>query len=72
MIKIIKQGTRQKLECDNCGCMFSFEDEDVKRDCVRMRRFIECPQCRAKIYIADANLEKRSPEPLDDGTGLNE
>lgn len=30
MIKIIKHGTKQKLTCEECGCLFSFEETDFK------------------------------------------
>lgn len=29
MIKIIKEGTKNRLTCEYCGCVFSFEDEDL-------------------------------------------
>ena len=29
MIKIIKRGTRKTCTCDNCGCVFSYEEEDI-------------------------------------------
>ena len=49
MIKILKKGTRQKLTCDECGCYFSYETEDIKIinecDCV------DCPQCGRTIPI---------------------
>ena len=32
MIKIIKEGTRKIAKCPNCGCEFSYEEEDIKKD----------------------------------------
>ena len=29
MIKIIKKGTKKNQECDFCGCIFSYEEEDI-------------------------------------------
>ena len=29
MIKIIEKGTKHKIRCKDCGCLFSFDDEDV-------------------------------------------
>lgn len=36
MIKIIRKGTRKVQECKECGCLFSYEEEDVKTksDCL--------------------------------------
>ena len=56
MIKIIKEGTRKTCECENCGCVFSYEKEDievVKSDILNSREeFITCPQCNKKVYIS--------------------
>lgn len=47
MIDIIKRGTKQVIKCDNCGCKFKFEDEDIDvtiawdREC----EYVPCPQC---------------------------
>lgn len=30
-IKIIRHGILRERECFNCGCIFSFEKEDVKK-----------------------------------------
>ena len=54
MIKIIKQGTRQKATCDECGCLFSYEAEDVN---VHMeyiggsKRMVKCPQCGHEVSL---------------------
>ncbi len=29
MIKIIEKGTKHKIRCKDCGCLFCFDDEDV-------------------------------------------
>ncbi len=55
MIKIIKEGTRKKYECENCGCLFSYEKEDIKTitsdviDCYI--NYIRCPQCGYEIKL---------------------
>ena len=62
MIKIIKHGTRKTCTCDNCGCVFSYEEEDIKvEDYVThivygveghtWRGIINCPQCEHKIVL---------------------
>ena len=57
MIKIIKPGTRQTTTCLNCGCIFSFEDEDIQKEdnfnhpMTRFRKIIKCPQCKTEIVL---------------------
>lgn len=57
MIKIIKIGSRKKIECNDCGSLLSYEEEDVitatnPENGWADKRFIECPQCKSKIYIS--------------------
>jgi len=49
MIKIIKQGTRRTKECENCGCIFSYDKEDIEsyQNCY----FLTCPQCNKEIPL---------------------
>lgn len=55
---IIKKGTRQKLTCRKCGCLFSYEDEDIQHlecengACIFVegakqgyKKYVMCPQC---------------------------
>ena len=62
MIKIIEPGAKTIGECENCGCRFSYEEEDVKRENgpamavellpVRYKsEYVVCPQCGKKFYI---------------------
>lgn len=57
MIKIIEHGTIRKQKCNICGCLFSYEREDVisKRDEHSILGFTEdyiiCPQCNTKIKL---------------------
>ena len=32
MIKIIEPGTRTITKCTECGCKFSYENEDIEKD----------------------------------------
>lgn len=65
MIKIIKPGTRRKAECNECGCVFSYEEEDLTRlvfsgtECL-----IKCPQCGYKWMIEESKAKNWKPEPL--------
>lgn len=56
MVEIIKRGTKTKHTCNECGCIFTYEIEDVKFeesafhsgvDC----KYIDCPQCSNRIYL---------------------
>ena len=52
MIKIIKEGTRKIAKCPNCGCEFSYEEEDVLRDPVFTKEnHVNCPQCIKAIKV---------------------
>ena len=64
MKKIIKEGTRRKITCEECGCLFSFEDEDTyhtelyRNECERVtemkagyKTFVTCPQCESEIVL---------------------
>lgn len=57
MIKIIKKGTKKNQECDFCGCIFSYEEEDIIIKTYREETFnqvkdvIYCPQCKKEIIL---------------------
>lgn len=58
MIKIIEHGTIRKQKCQHCGCLFSYESEDIKaeKDDEYMfhgfsKKYINCPQCEYKIIL---------------------
>lgn len=60
MIKIIRMGTKQTKECTECGCYFSFDEEDVKKmtninigdnPFNGTSKFIYCPQCKHAIAL---------------------
>ena len=62
MIKIIEHGTRKEQRCEKCGCLFSYEEIDVKKGNVvtstygmepyRMSfKYVICPQCNCKIIL---------------------
>lgn len=52
MIKIIEPGTRTITECAECGCKFSYENEDIEKDKLYSRgklmaviSYVDCPHC---------------------------
>ena len=52
MILIIKEGTRKIAKCPNCGCEFSYEEEDVLRYPIcRIENYVNCPQCNEAIKV---------------------
>jgi len=58
MIEIIKHGTKQKTTCKKCGCVFSFEDTDLKPQIDPIKRAIDCPQCRNEIVLFNVRGSK--------------
>jgi hypothetical protein len=43
---IIKPGTNKfHARCDQCGCRFDYEREDVRHDYVHSRDVVSCPSC---------------------------
>lgn len=52
MIKILKPGKIQVVECPKCACEFSFEDEDIHwGDQKDPYKEVECPCCRYRIDL---------------------
>ena len=58
MIKIIKEGTRKIAKCQNCGCEFSYEKEDVLIDPFTRENNVNCPQCGKEIVLETTRLEE--------------
>lgn len=55
MIEILKPGTKKKRTCNECGCIFTYEDEDMKCENSNYFRtdysYVICPQCNNKIRL---------------------
>lgn len=63
MIKIVKAGTKRVEQCELCGCIFSFDDEDITSDweestmtvdAIPLQVYTEkitCPQCSSIIIL---------------------
>ena len=51
MIQIIKEGTRKIAKCSVCGCVFSYEREDVLRDPIWVENHVKCPQCNEAVTV---------------------
>ena len=59
MVKIIKKGTRKIEKCPNCGCEFSYEEEDIEKDGLLAnnsvligKTWVVCPQCGKEIVLS--------------------
>ena len=57
MITIIKHGTIKKKRCDSCGCVFTYEEEDISihDDLGSRYSFVTCPQCKEEIKLEVTN-----------------
>lgn len=58
MIEIIKAGTKNRIECNNCGALLSYTVSDIKEEerYITQRetytqKYIICPQCNNKIVL---------------------
>lgn len=57
MIKIIKAGTRKKIECSECVAVLSYEAEDIETTAINQQngwsdeQYITCPQCKTEILL---------------------
>ena len=51
MIKIIKEGTIKIAKCQNCGCEFSYEKEDLRLVPIWRKLIVNCPQCNKAVTI---------------------
>ena len=59
MIEIIERGKKHIAVCTECGCKFSYEDEDIINDHSNeytyiydmTKAYINCPQCNTKVII---------------------
>ena len=58
MIEIIKEGTKNRVECNNCGALLSYTVSDIKEEekyvtqvVSHNQKYIMCPQCNEKIVL---------------------
>lgn len=58
MIEILKEGTKRQIECDECGALLRYQQEDIKNEDKYIspvssynRKYIICPQCHNKIIL---------------------
>ena len=60
MIKVLVHGDQYRIrKCDRCGCVFEFEDEDIKSTQGWYKGFktdleyVTCPECGKYVHIME-------------------
>lgn len=58
MVEIIKEGTKNRVECENCGALLSYSVDDIKENeqyigqrTSYIQKYINCLQCNNKIVF---------------------
>ena len=70
MIEIIKPGKKKQTECHACGCIFTYEKEDIEVNNYGMNEIkyeVKCPECCVKCP-ADMLMTK---DPICESCGYN-
>ena len=56
MIEVIKQGTtRYKIKCRYCGCIYTFERDDITG--LSFAAKVRCPDCKEPNYLGNMPSE---------------
>lgn len=60
MKTIIQEGTtKYNTRCDECGCRFTYDREDVHENYVRGGDWVSCPSCGTSCRHCGAPLSRR-------------
>lgn len=58
MIEIIEPGTKNRINCNFCGALLSYQKDDVKEHFydapmqpTGYEKYITCPQCQHKVVL---------------------
>ena len=54
MINVIEHGRCRRRTCYICGCIFTFEKQDIEIEqisTITSKRFVKCPDCGEKIGV---------------------
>lgn len=54
MIKVLREGTKRKIECNNCGALLQYEKEDIQEQQITLNAYYEyiiCPECKYRIGL---------------------
>ena len=62
MKHIIKPGTKYIATCPECGCVFSYEKEDIRHEVWRNEAYnwVTCPQCDMAVDYTCYNVVKNT------------
>jgi hypothetical protein len=55
MIKVLRKGTKRKIECENCGALLQYEEEDIQDN--GYCEYIICPECKCRIALRGTDNE---------------
>lgn len=62
-MKIIKPGVVTpmtfRMQCDECGCIFEFNNTEAKYDQREDSHWVGCPTCRKALYVNLTNYKKQ-------------
>ena len=54
MIKVLREGTKKKVECEDCGALLQYEKEDIQEQKIGLSvryEYIICPECKYRIGL---------------------
>lgn len=67
MIKILIRGTKNRIDCNFCGAVMSYDKEDIKEEEkflsqreTYFENYIICPQCKNRIIFKN-NFKSDNP-----------
>lgn len=70
MIQIIEPGKKLIVQCDNCGCKFSYEGEDIQQEpeykaedlwIYISKKYVVCPQCGKRVFLSSTSRTDGEP-----------
>lgn len=59
MIVILQHGSKRRVTCGSCGCIFTYEKEDTattQTDLNEWTKFVICPDCGEKVLLKGSGL----------------
>ena len=54
MINVIRHGDKKRIACPECGCIFTYQKEDMGRKQTGMNdfnSFVRCPDCGEECEV---------------------
>lgn len=65
MIEVIQHGSKRRVTCESCGCIFTYEEEDTATTLtsqitlisqIEWVRFVICPDCGEKVLLKGSGM----------------